>query len=369
MKVLFVGSLTEGQTSLMRMEELKGLGHETIPLSTQTYWDQASFLARRMQQGLSFGPIVDKINKQLLDAAEEYMPDVLWAEKQEYFRPDTLQKISSLGIKLVHYTPDPYFSLSWKRTKLLDACLPLYDCLITSKKYEMEDYKDVNRNVLYMPLGFAESVHRPTIPPSSTLKSRYASDVSFVGGWEPRRESYLGALAGEVDCALKVWGYGWGHVVDGKWTLRRWWSMRRNAGGEVFSIEKNKSLSRFIMGDEVYGDHYSWALSGARINIGFLRKICPDQHTTRTFEIPACGSLLLADRSDEHSDFFKEGEEADYFSSKEEMIDKVSFYLKNESIREKVAQKGYQRCMNSGYSYREILSDAVTKLRDSLGSS
>jgi len=363
MKILFVGSLTEGQTSLMRMEVLQELGHDVSPLSTQVYWDDAPMLSRRLQQSIGFGPIIEKINNELLVAVKKIRPEIVWAEKQEYFKPEVLREISAMGVKLFHYTPDPYFSLSWKQTKLLDSCLPLYDCLITSKQYELDDYKKVNPNIIYMHLGYSGKVHRPAFPVDSATKLLYASDVSFVGGWEPRREVYLDALAHNVDCSLKIWGYGWEYLQDGRWTPRRWWGMRRNAGGESFTIKKNPTLGKAVQGNEVYGDHYAWALSGAKINIGFLRKICPDQHTTRTFEIPACRSLLLADRSDEHSEFFKEGEEADFFSSKEEMIDKVDFYLKNESAREKIALNGFNRCQTSGYSYKEILKQVLNEMR------
>lgn len=363
MKILFVGSLTEGQTSRMRMEVLRSLGHEIIPLSTQIYWDNAPMLSRRIQQSMSIGPIIEKINEELLSAAHRAKPDLLWAEKQEYFKPDSLRELSGNGIKLVHYTPDPYFSLSWKRTKYLDACLALYDCLITSKKYELEDYRKVNSQIVYMPLGFSETVHRPAFSDNARERAIYASDVSFVGGWEPRREEYLNELAVHVDCSLKIWGYGWSHVHDGLWTPRRWWAMRRNAGGEKFRIAAKPHLSKAVQGDEIYGDQYAWALSAAKINIGFLRKICPDQHTTRTFEIPACGSLLLADRSSEHSEFFREGTEADYFSSKEEMIDKVQFYLSNDNVRQRVARRGFNRCHSSGYAYRLILQNALAEIR------
>ena len=362
MKILFIGSLSEGQTSLMRMNVLSELGYDVIPLSNQFYWDQARMLTRRIQQSLEYGPIIERINRELLISVKNHKPDMIWAEKQEYLKVSVLQKISQLGIKLVHYTPDPYFSLSWKRTRHLDASLSIYDCLITSKRYEVKEYENVNSNILYMPLGFSTEVHRPIIPKSSNLKRHYTSDVSFVGGWEPRREEYLSFITDKLDCDLKVWGYGWDFLKDGKWTLRRWWGMRRNSGGESFKIRKNFSLSKCVIGNEIYGDHYSWALSGAKINIGFLRNICPDQHTTRTFEIPACQSLLLADRSDEHIELFREGKEADYFSSKEEMVDKIKFYLSNESVRKKVAINGYERCQNAGFSYKDILIEALAEL-------
>ncbi|TLS78400.1 hypothetical protein FE236_01220 [Mariprofundus erugo] len=363
MKILFVGSLTEGQTSHMRMEILKELGHDVLPLSTQIYWDTAHMVSRRLQQSVGYGPIIEKINDDLIDAVIRVRPDVVWAEKQEYFRPEVLRDISSRGVKLIHYTPDPYFSLSWKQTKFLDACLPLYDCLVTSKTYELEDYKKVNPCIVYMPLGFAEKVHRPIFPDDLKLRDLYESDVSFLGGWEPRREKYLSQLANEIEGSLKVWGYGWDFLKDGRWTPRRWWGMKRNSGGEPFKIEKDPVLAGCIQGNEVYGDHYAWALSGAKINIGFLRTICPEQHTTRTFEIPACGSLLLADRSDEHLEFFKEGEDADFFSSADEMVDKVKYYLGNETERARIARNGYNRCMTSGYSYKAILEHTLDEMR------
>ena len=74
-------------------------------------------------------------------------------------------------------------------------------------------------------------------------------------------------------------------------------------------------------------------------------------------------SLLLADRSDEHEQFFKEGAEADYFSSKEEMVDKTKYYLKNEQVRQKVAAKGFLRCQMSGYSYNHVLKDVFGKIQ------
>ena len=80
------------------------------------------------------------------------------------------------------------------------------------------------------------------------------------------------------------------------------------AGGEgQFHFHSDKLLSRAHQGGEVYADDYARALTGSRIGLGFVRRVCPDQHTTRTFEIPACGSLLLADRTEEHQDSLKKG--------------------------------------------------------------
>ena len=96
-----------------------------------------------------------------------------------------------------------------------------------------------------------------------------------------------------------------------------------------------------------------------RIGLGFLRKVCDDQHTTRTFEIPACGSMLIADRTDEHMAFFAEGKEAEYFDSQEELVEKVSFYSSNEQARAAIAAAGQGRCKSGRYAYIHRLRDAL----------
>jgi len=356
-KVLFLGEIGPGQTSRMRMRAFERLGNEVRGVHTIEPWKRASWLQRQLQRRLQRGAIIDQINQAVLDAARQFRPDIVWGEKQEYLRAETLVELRKWGARLVHFTPDPYFTLDWKRTRLMDAAMRQFDVLVYCKQYEHAQYAAIGKPLIYMPLGFCDEVHRPL--PSSD--PRWTSDVGFLGGWEPRRERLLHEVAA-TGVTLKVWGGYWEFLADGRWTLRRQLILGQLAGEDRFAVHRDPALARAHQGGEVYADDYARALSGARIGLGFLRKVCPDQHTTRTFEIPACGSMLLADRTDEHRSFFEEGLEAEFFDTPEELVDKARFYAANESTRAALAARGLARCHTSRYAYIERLTDALTAL-------
>lgn len=357
MKILFLGQIGHGQTSRMRMRALQRLGHTVQGVETNAGWHRAPWISRQLQRRLERGPIIDSMNAAVLSAAAEFRPDLVWAEKQEFLTAATVAALQKAGARCLHFTPDPYFTLTWKRTAIMDHAIAAFDVLVYCKSYEKGAYDALGRPSVYMPLGYCDETHRPF----PTTDARWQCAIGFLGGWEPRRESFIGSLLAR-GADVKIWGGYWDFLRDGKWTLRRAVILRQLAGGEPFSIHRHAALAASWQGGEVYGDDYAAALTGSRIGLGFLRKVCPDQHTTRTFEIPAAGSMLLADRTAEHQEFFREGVEADYFDSAEELADKASFYAAHDDARRRVAAAGLARCESGGYSYLHRLRSVLGQL-------
>lgn len=339
----------------MRMRAFQRLGHVVRGVHRSEPWKRVPWLKRQIQRRLQRGSVINEVNQSIIEAARVFQPDFVWAEKQEFLRPDTIEELHKLDTKLIHYNPDPYFSLYWKRTRLMDDAIGQFDVLVYCKSYEQKNYEALGKPVLYMPLGYCDEVHRPL--PSSD--PRWACSAGFLGGWEPRRERLLREVAA-CGTELKIWGGYWDFLVDGRWTPRRHLILRQLAGKEHFQIHRDDLLAQSYQGGEVYADDYARALTGSKIGIGLLRQVCPDQHTTRTFEIPACGSMLLADRTSEHQEFFEEGKEAEFFETIAELIDKIKFYRDNDSARRQVAEAGFNRCIQGKYAY-------VHRLRRVLG--
>ena len=198
-KLLFLGEIGAGQTSLMRMRAFARMGHDVRGVHTIEPWKRVSWLQRRIQRKLQRGSVVDEINRAVLEAAREFQPDIIWGEKQEYLRAETIRALRKGGARLVHFTPDPYFSLYWKRTRLMDAAMGEFDALVYCKRYEQADYEALNKPLVYMPLGFCDEVHRP-LPAGD---ARWECAVGFLGGWEPRRERLLHAVAASARILTK----------------------------------------------------------------------------------------------------------------------------------------------------------------------
>ena len=81
MRILFLGEIGKGQTSLMRMRALERLGHTMRGVHTVEPFLRAPWLKRQVQRRLRRGSVVDEINRSVVAAAREFRPDLVWAEK------------------------------------------------------------------------------------------------------------------------------------------------------------------------------------------------------------------------------------------------------------------------------------------------
>ena len=66
---------------------------------------------------------------------------------------------------------------------------------------------------------------------------------------------------------------------------------------------------------------------------------------------------MLAQRTDEHSRFFKEDEEAVFFSNVDELREKLAWWLDpaRDGPRRAIACAARQRCLSEDYSYGPVV--------------
>src|SRR5690606_8125262 len=100
-----------------------------------------------------------------------------------------------------------------------------------------------------------------------------------------------------------------------------------------------------------YGREFSLALNSGKIALAFLREHNRDLQTMRTYEIPGCGAFMLHERTPEVTAIFREGEEAEFFGSYEEMKRKIDRYLADDSARQRIALAGFRKATSGSMSF------------------
>ncbi len=100
-------------------------------------------------------------------------------------------------------------------------------------------------------------------------------------------------------------------------------------------------------------------LSG--ININLTKRSIETGVPLRVFDILGAGGFALTDSGEEVKELFEVGKELEVYSSIEEMLEKIAFYLKNDQLREKTAIRGYSR-VKQDYTYPKALERMLSRL-------
>lgn len=331
---LYVGQLWEGGTCLERMKALASMGCQITPFDSTHWLVNYCRWKRAIAHRLNFGEPVSDLNHALQQFSETLKGIThVWIDKGRWIYPKTLIALRDItNATLVHYTPDP--QLVHHKSRHFLASLPLYDLVVTTKPFEVTAYSTAGaRKVLLVLQGYDSRVMN--VAPSRTDHEIYGSDVCFIGHFERHYAARLRAAAISSG-RLRIWGPGWKRYAF----LHPW-------------------AKSYMAGDGLWGNKYPVAIQCSKIALGLLSKRIPETTTTRTFEIPAAGGFLLAERTEDHLKLFEEGKEAEFFWSDEELRDKISFYLREDNLRNRIAQAGYFRCIKSGYHTRNELEKVL----------
>lgn len=250
----------------------------------------------------------------ILHAIEKNKIDIFFVIDGEQISIETLKKLQLKKIKLITWQIDDPFMLTECHGSENRKKFPLYDVIYTTNKASVEShYKKLGLydKVSYLSFGYDPMFHK-----NLNLDKIY--EVSFVGSdFSTRREKYINKLLHQVN----IWGF---------------LPSTRISHYEMIKVV-NQSKINLNFSDQ--------PVNGVKC------------FKNRVLEVLGCEQFLLTETFLELEEMFVPGKELDCFSSTEEMNDKISFYLKNDTLRGKIAKSGAKKVRK--YQYKKIISSII----------
>lgn len=326
MKILYAAGMSPNDSSLYRLWALERLGHQVIPFNAFDYVPR-NMVMRKIAQRLVTGPGVARLNRDILHIAEREKPDILWADKLLYMRPQTLDRLRALGIATVSYMIDnPFGPRQDPGWRLYMKDIPHYDLHVVQRDKNILDYTSRGgRDVIKIQTAYEPTIHFP--PPEGWSDADRDRGVSFIGTPYDNRAQFLTRLWKEFNLPVTV------------------------SGGLVWkpALGSEATAAIYRGNGELYRDEYREGIWRSKINLSFITHSNCDEFVHKSFEIAGCGGFLLAERSDGHKQRFREDEEAVFFSTIEECVEKIRRYLPDEAARTRIAAAGHARAVRDGY--------------------
>jgi spore maturation protein CgeB len=323
MRILTIGPLWRGSNAggLFRAMSREGCIIDVIDefyyISLQTK-TKATKIAERLIRPWQVGEFNNAIKKKI----NIFSPEVLFVYKGAFVLPATLAYAKQNNCRLVLFYPDVSTTAHGPN---IPKAIPKYDLIFTTKTFGITDMQAQYsvKNACFVPHGFDPEIHRK-LNVTAEDKKNFGCDVSFIGTWSPKKESWLATLVQKCPgISLKIWGDQW----------------NKSTTTEINSCIQNTA---------VLGDLYAIAIQCSKINLGILSEqrigsSSGDLITSRTFHIPGASGFMLHERNEESVLYFKENEEAGFFSGADEMASQVKYFLDNDTLREKIQAAGYDR--------------------------
>lgn len=248
--------------------------------------------------------------------------------------PQTLQKFRDRNVPIYCLYPDVSFQ---DHGGNIWDCLPLYDCVFTTKPYHLNDkrLKERTRRLVAVEHGFDAEVHRPVQVTDSLLR-QYGCDVSFVGAWSAKKERMIRWLLQSGHALqIRIWGPSW-----------------NRAAADVRSVWQGRGA---------WGDETTAIYACSRINLGLLSEagtgtVSGDLTTARTWQIPASGGFMLHEDTAELRQSFAAETEVGLFQGESDLAERVLYWLQHDEARRTAAARAMQKSLQVPYTYARAVA-------------
>jgi spore maturation protein CgeB len=338
MRILYIGTLIGWGTSLSRMKGLIRLGHDVIPLDIESYISQQGRLLAIIHRKLLLGPGISGLNKKAIQLSAQCRPDIVWVDKGIYLYPKTITQIKrTTEAVLVHHNTDDIQAAHHNFKYYLNA-RDRYDAHYSSNLYNVDEMRILtSAHIEYNEIGYDDEQFKP-MELTVDDRKKYHSELFFIGHWEKNTEKYIRALI-DAELPVSVRGPGWPEL-DGKRLPRG-----------------------IVKGGPVFEQEYVKALNAGKIGLGIVSVLNRNKTAGRTFEIPACGTMMLAVRNDVLTSLYTEGIEAAFFSSPQELLEKARYYLHHDQERKAIGEAGRKRVIANKCSWKDRVEEILVDLK------
>jgi len=334
LKIFLVTSYPENSLSLMDFynSAFSELKHQTrlVPISERF---RVVDRIKRQISRISYRGFDPDINgERLINEFNIFKPDLTIICKGERLKGEAIKYLrqnSKFGCINI-YTDSPMVNPGPGVSKMMSSMKEYTHVYTFANSMIPVFYQMGAKSVSRLAFGFDPNVHFPfrSSPPT------YSTDIAYFGSWGPFQEAWLNQIS---NMKIKIYGTGWKHT--------------KKESPIRYSIEENRGI----------GKNMSLAINGANLIINFVRAEHGCFHSMKTFEIPACGGFMVTNWTEEQAEFFDDDVHCVYFRSKEELLDKLDYYLKHETQRKKIASAGLLAAANHTYINRakQILNEIV----------
>ena len=268
------------------------------------------------------------LNQNFLQLIKQQEPEILiMILFNDEFSPETLLKIKKINPQLktilISCDEDLKYDNFYKLISLF------FDYKIISQKQVKNKYKKDNLKNIFFQVEYNLYKLKPI-----NIKKVY--DVTFIGRPKADREEIMQHLA-DNNIKIGLFGWEWNNYPD----------LKKYYGGFLNAENYNKIINQ------------------TRINLcltkaGYKEDQGAYNLKAKAFEVAQTNSFQLIEYFPEFLQFFNE-KEIPTFKTKEELLEKVKYYLKHKKQRDEIAKRAYNK-LNKEYNRIGSLTKIFTQL-------